>query len=189
MKAGLDEAGRGALAGPVAAGVAVLRTGLKTHTPVRDSKLLTAKQREEVFEEIKDNPNIDWRVSFVWPGVIERINILQATLLAWRRCLKKLDRQPDFLFIDGNHLLATPDVANSRQRAIIGGDRKIKVISLASIIAKVSRDRLMMRLAEKYPQYGFEQHKGYGTRLHFERLKKFGPSPIHRKSFSPIKYL
>jgi len=203
--AGIDEAGRGALAGPVAAAAVVvprdalralrgtplkgvlLRASLKS-TPLRDSKLLTPKQREEIFEMIKQEPAIEWRVSFVWPKAIDRINIWQATLLAWRRCLKKLNHQPDFLFLDGKYVLpfAASDVANIAQRAVIKGDQKIVLLSLASIVAKVSRDRLMERLGRKYPQYSLAQHKGYGTRLHFEKLTKFGPSEIHRYSFRPV---
>lgn len=157
-------------------------------TPFKDSKLLTSKKREEIFEIIKDNPYIEWRVSFVWPRVIDRISIQRATWLAWRRCLKKLNHRPDFLFLDGKYTLplATPDAANIAQRAVIKGDQKIALVSLASIIAKVSRDRLMKRLARKYPQYSLAQHKGYGTRLHFEELAKFGPSEIHRYSFRPV---
>ncbi len=199
--AGIDEVGRGALAGPVAAAVVAvpgaslagrsfwirpLQRAYPKGTPrieIRDSKLLAPKQREEIFELIKQEPAIEWRVSFVWPKVIDRINIWQATLLAWRRCLKKLNPQPDFLFLDGQMEIPRLKIA---QRAIVRGDQKIALLSLASIVAKVSRDRLMKRLEKKYPQYSLAQHKGYGTKLHFERLTKFGPSEIHRRSFQPV---
>jgi len=186
--AGIDEVGRGCLAGPVAAAIValkrayVLRPYLKTYA-LRDSKSLTAKQREEIFEMIKNEPSIEWRVSFVWPKVIDRINIWQATLLAWQRSLKKLNPQPDFLFLDGKMGMPRLKIA---QRPIIKGDQKIFLLALASIIAKVSRDRLMRQLEQKYPDYGFAQHKGYGTKLHFNRLKKFGPCQIHRRSFRPV---
>lgn len=186
--AGVDEVGRGSLAGPVAAAVVALkrvcisRMRLKVHT-LKDSKQLSAKQREEIFEMVKNEPKIGWRISFVWPRVIDRINIWQATLLAWRRCLKKLNPRPDFLFLDGQMEMPRLKIA---QQAIIKGDQKIFILSLASIIAKVSRDRLMKRLEKRYPEYGFAQHKGYGTKLHFGRLKKFGPCQIHRRSFGPV---
>jgi len=195
--AGIDEVGRGALAGPVAAAIVAIPAGLLCRpqkfqrnfsgllavTGIRDSKLLSVKRREEIFEIIKNEPKIEWRVSFVWPKVIDRINIWQATLLAWQRSLKKLNPQPDFLFLDGK--MEMPRLKIS-QRPIIKGDQKIFLLSLASIVAKVSRDRLMKRLEKKYPKYGLAQHKGYGTRLHFENLVKIGPCPIHRKSFQPV---
>jgi len=196
MIAGIDEVGRGCLAGPVAAAVMVispgllrrpalnsLSAGLLTKTGIKDSKSLSAKQREEIFEIIKQEPALGWKVSFVWPRVIDRINIWQATLLTWQRCLKKLNPRPDFLFLDGKMEIPRLKIA---QRAIIKGDQKIVLLSLASIVAKVSRDRLMERLGQKYPQYGLAQHKGYGTKLHFEKLAKFGPSEIHRRSFRPV---
>lgn len=174
---------------------------------IRDSKHLSAKQREDIFEAFKNIPGIEWRVSFVQPKTIDKINIWQATLLAWRRCLKKLPLAPDFLFLDGKfdlngdccqtRLPRLPQIrkANSAglamakkcvQLPIIKGDQKIFLVSLASIVAKVSRDRLMEKLDKKYPEYGFAFHKGYGTKLHLERLKKYGPCLIHRRSFKPV---
>ncbi|MBU1176972.1 ribonuclease HII [Patescibacteria group bacterium] len=183
--AGADEAGRGSLAGPVAAAIVIAKPN--KHFPlikqVKDSKQLSTKQRELIFEKIKQEPSIEWKVSFVGPSVIDKINILQATKLAWKNCLKKLDSQPDFLFIDGNQGIKK---LNIEQQTIIKGDQKIFLVSLASIIAKVSRDKLMERLDLKYPEYNFKQHKGYGTKLHLKNLKKFGPCTIHRKSFRPI---
>jgi len=195
--AGADEAGRGSLAGPVAAAVvkmkykdgpcsfvSLLRKNATTKTVlIKDSKQLSAKQRELIFEKIIREPKIKWKVSFIWPSVIDRINILQATKLAWKRCLNKFDFQPDFLFIDGNQKIERLKI---EQQTVIKGDQKIFLVSLASIIAKVSRDRLMVRLSAKYPEYNFIQHKGYGTKLHLKNLKKFGPCAIHRKSFRPI---
>ncbi|MFH1671430.1 MAG: ribonuclease HII [Candidatus Portnoybacteria bacterium] len=180
--AGIDEVGRGSLAGPVAAAAVVVkkRTLIKG---VKDSKLLSQKQREEIFERIKDNPNIEWQVSYIYPKVIDKINIGQATLLAWKRSLKKLSSQPSFLFLDGNQTIPGLGI---EQKAIIKGDQKIFLVSLASIIAKVNRDRLMEKLDKKYPQYGFFNHKGYGTKHHLEMIRKFGPAEIHRRSFRPV---
>lgn len=185
--AGIDEVGRGSLAGPVAAAAVVIKSrtvpkSLRT-VSVRDSKQLTAKQREEIFEIVKREPKIEWKVSFVGPQVIDRINISQATQLAWQRCLSRLDYQPNFIFIDGNQELKKTKI---KQKAIIKGDQKIFLISLASIMAKVSRDRLMVKLDNKYPQYQFARHKGYGTKLHIKNLKKFGSCQIHRQSFKPV---
>lgn len=195
--AGIDESGLGSWAGPVAAAAVAISTRLFHRPPKfqrnfsgvlamikgKDSKLLSEKQREEIFEIVKNEPGIEWRVSFVWPKLIDRLNIWQATLLAWQRSLKKLNPQPDFLFLDGR--LGLPRL-KIKQQSIIKGDQKIFLLSLASIIAKVSRDGLMRRLEGRYPGYGFSQHKGYGTKLHLERLKKIGPCQIHRKSFRPI---
>jgi len=184
--AGADEAGRGSLAGPVASAVVAIESckNIASLKQVKDSKRLSANQREEIFEKIIQEPKIKWKVSFIWPSVIDRINILQATKLAWKRCLKKLDSQPDFLFIDGNQKIERLKI---KQQTVIKGDQKIFLVSLASIIAKVSRDRLMERLSVKYPEYNFSQHKGYGTKLHLKNLKRFGHCAIHRKSFKPVK--
>jgi len=177
------------LAGPIAAAIVAINPRktfkLKNYPQIiKDSKQLSKKQREEIFESIKQEPSIEWKVSFVYPKVIDRINIGKANLLAWQRCLNRLDKQPDFLFLDGKMSLPNLEI---KQQSVINGDQKIFLLSLASIIAKVNRDRLMERLDKKYPEYGFGQHKGYGTKLHLERIKKFGPSEIHRKSFNPIK--
>jgi len=184
--AGIDEVGRGPLAGPVVSAVLLVKKDyplLIKKLKIKDSKSLSKKQREEVFEMISKEPSLEWQVSAVWPGVIDRVNILEATLVSWRRCLKKLNSQPDFLFLDGN-----TDIPGLKtdQRAIVKGDQKILVLALASIMAKVYRDRLMKRLSQKYPEYGFNRHKGYGTKLHLARLSKFGPCQIHRKSFQPV---
>ena len=204
MVAGIDEAGRGALAGPVAAAVAMVRKNtfekisfVKMDKFIIDSKCLSEKKREEVFEKICKNSNIEWQVSFVSPKIIDEINIWQATLTAWRGCLKKMDCQPDFLFLDGTFYLdgsfcrcSEPIVSREGEMAqmpIIGADRKIFLVSIASIIAKVSRDRLMRKFHQEYPQYEFARHKGYGTKIHLEKLKEFGSCLIHRKSFKPVR--
>jgi len=187
--AGIDEAGRGPLAGPVMAAVVMVSAKLPPSPSflrgkgIRDSKSLSAKQREKIFKMIKQEPAIEWQISCVWPKVIDRINIWQATLLTWQRCFKKLNSWPDFLFLDGK--MGLPRLKTD-QRAIVKGDQRIFLLSLASIVAKVSRDKTMERLNKKYPAYGFAQHKGYGTKLHLERLKKFGPCQVHRKSFRPV---
>jgi len=183
--AGADEAGRGCLAGPVSSAIVTAKSCecFSFIKQIKDSKQLSVKKREEVFKRIKKEKNIEWKVSFIWPDVIDKINILQSTKLAWKCCLGKLKHQPDLLLIDGNQEIEGLKI---KQKAIINGDQKILLISLASIIAKVSRDELMKKLSLKYPEYGFEQHKGYGTKLHLEKIKKFGPCEIHRKSFKPI---
>ncbi|MFH0906687.1 MAG: ribonuclease HII [bacterium] len=188
--AGIDEVGRGPLAGPVVsaivADVGLSRSRKKKILAMvknRDSKLISHKERQKIFEIIENEQGIEWHISSVWPKVIDRINIWQATLLTWKRCLKKLNSQPDFLFLDGK--AGIPDL-KIEQRSVIRGDQKIFLLSLASIVAKVNRDRLMKRIDKKYPEYGFAYHKGYGTELHFQRLKKFGPCDIHRKSFQPV---
>jgi ribonuclease HII len=191
--AGLDEAGRGPLAGPVVAVATVLKLGnfkigkfienykLKIENlGVRDSKKLSAKQREEIYEKLVACKDIVWGVGIVSEKVIDKINILQATKLAMKKAIKKL--YPDFLLIDGNFGL---DI-DIKQKSIIKGDQKVFSISAASIIAKVTRDRIMQKYHKKYLNYGFDKHKGYPTKAHFASLKKFGPCKIHRKSFYPV---
>jgi len=184
--AGIDEVGRGPLAGPIVSAVLAIRKDyplLIKKLKIRDSKSLSKKQREEVFEMINKEPDLEWQVSAVWPKVIDRVNIFQATMSSWKRCLKRLNSQPDFLFLDGN-----TNISNFKidQRAIVKGDQKILVLALASIMAKVHRDRIMERFSKVYPEYGFNRHKGYGTKLHLARLNEFGPCQIHRKSFRPV---
>jgi ribonuclease HII len=194
--AGLDEAGRGPLAGPVVAAAVVnlsrlagSRIGGKIFQKINDSKKMTAKDREEVFEALTKNPNIKFGVGIVSEKIIDKINILEASKLAMGLAVKNLEKKfkvkVDFLLIDGNFKIycATP------QRAIIKGDQKVMSIAMASIIAKVTRDRIMQKLHKKYPQYGFEKHKGYGTALHFKMLKKHGACPIHRKTFYPMRVI
>ncbi len=180
--AGLDEVGRGCLAGPVAAAAVVLKKPVSDFR-IRDSKSLSAKQREELFERIKKHPDIEWQVSFVQPQVIDKINISQATFLAFRRCLKKLKNKPEYVLIDGNQVVPKIKI---KQQAIIKGDQKILAIALASVVAKVLRDRLMSKISKKYPNYLMAIHKGYGTKQHLWQIKKWKPTTMHRKSFRPV---
>ena len=189
---GIDEVGRGPLAGPVAVGVLVLKESRKRFRPdahrgetfLRDSKQLSAKQREKWFEIIRAERQrgaLDFSVSFVSHKLIDKRGLTWALRIATARSLARLAIPNDSaIFLDGG--LRAPKIFKN-QRTIIKGDEKIPAIALASIVAKVTRDRLMIRLAKKYPQYGFEKHKGYGTAAHYEALKKHGLCPIHRRSF------
>jgi ribonuclease HII len=147
---------------------------------IRDSKKLSEKQREHFYKILTNHPQVKWGVGIASEKVIDKINILQATKLAMKKAVKKLS--PDFLLIDGNFGL---DV-DIKQKSIIKGDQKVFSISVASIIAKVTRDRIMQKYHKKYLNYGFNKHKGYPTKAHFSNLKKFGPCKIHRKSFYPV---
>lgn len=187
--AGLDEAGRGPLAGPVVAAVAVVspkhRNASRLVLGLRDSKKLSQKQREFFYNILTTHKDIKWGIGIVSEKVIDKINILQATKLAMQKAVKKI--KPDFLLLDGNFTLQ--QVQGKKyipQKSIIKGDQKVMSIAMASIIAKVTRDRLMQKYHKKYPQYGFAQHKGYPTKAHFASLEKFGPCKIHRKTFYPV---
>jgi len=174
---GVDEAGRGPLAGDVYAAAVILPE--KYELPLlNDSKQLTAKRREKLFEDIKEQA-VAYCIATASVEEIEQLNIRGAALLAMRRAIEGLNPSAAFALIDGNTTEGIPIPA----RAIVGGDSTEPSISAASILAKVARDRYMLELAEKYPEYGFERHKGYGTKLHYERLAEFGASPVHRKSF------
>lgn len=175
--AGVDEAGRGPLAGPVYAAAVVL--GENTLIPgLNDSKKLSEKRREELYEKITAEA-VSYAVAAVDENIIDEINILNATLLAMKTAVDKLSVKPDFIFIDGNRgcEMGAPHIT------IVKGDAKSVSVAAASILAKVSRDRYMKKLAEEYPQYGFEKHKGYGTKAHIDAIRKYGPCPVHRKSF------
>ncbi|MCX5666635.1 MAG: ribonuclease HII [Candidatus Omnitrophica bacterium] len=178
--AGVDEAGRGPLAGPVVAGAVILKD-LKFKARIDDSKKLSARQREEAYLEIVKKSFIG--VGIVDEKTIDRINIYQATKRAMRLAISKLEIPPDYVIVDGNMKIAT----KCPLKCIVGGDSKSLSIAAASIIAKVTRDRIMLELDKVYPQYGFARHKGYGTKLHMEALNNHGPSPIHRLSFNPVK--
>jgi len=190
--AGIDEAGRGPLAGPVFAAAIVVRANnhlkikLLNRLGVRDSKKLTAKKREEIYKLLINHKQIEWGIGRASEKVVDRINVLEATKLAMKRAVKslekKLNRKADFLILDGRIKLDL-DVS---QKSIIKGDNKVFSCAAASIIAKVSRDRLMRREHKKYPEYGFISHKGYGTKKHMITLAEFGPCKIHRKSFKPV---
>lgn len=175
--AGIDEAGRGPLAGPVAAG-AVIFAPYDYIEGVKDSKKLSAKQREELFELIIEKA-LTYGVGIVDNLEIDRINIRQATFKAMRKAIGSLTKNPEYLLFDGEEL---PDKMY-RQEAVVEGDNRCFTIAAASILAKVTRDRLMLEYHQQYPQYGFDRHKGYGTEFHREMIKKHGPCPIHRRSF------
>lgn len=174
---GVDEAGRGPLAGPVCAAAVMLPQGLQLDG-LNDSKKLTEKKRELLFPQIRERA-LSFSVAFADVEEIERMNILNATFLAMNRAIEGLALRPQLALIDGNRNRGI----EIESRCIIGGDGKCASIAAASILAKVSRDHLMMKLAKEYPQYGFEKHKGYGTKAHYEALRKYGPSPVHRLSF------
>ena len=174
---GVDEAGRGPLAGPVYAAAVILPKGHIVEG-VNDSKKLSEKKREMLFEKIISEC-VCYSVGTASEQEIDEINILQATFLAMKRAVNGLSVKPDIALIDGNKKPGLDIV----EWDIIKGDSKSANIAAASIIAKVSRDRYMLEMAEKYPQYQFERHKGYGTKLHYEMIKKYGISPIHRKTF------
>lgn len=174
---GVDEAGRGPLAGPVYAAAVILP---ENHIieGVNDSKKLSEKKREALFDRIISEA-LDYSIAFATAQEIDEMNILEATFLAMKRAVEGLKVKPDFAMIDGNR---KPHLDISME-TIVKGDAKSASIAAASILAKVSRDRYMLEMAEKYPQYQFEKHKGYGTKLHYEMLDKFGPSEIHRQTF------
>lgn len=182
---GLDEVGRGPLAGPVIAVAVTVRQlpNPKFQFPkINDSKKLSQKQREEFYEILTNHPQIQWGIGIVSEKVIDNINILEATKLAMQKAIANLKTEADFLLIDGNFGLQ----AKIPQKSIIKGDQRVFSISAASIIAKVTRDRIMQNMHKKYPKYGFNLHKGYGTALHMKNLRYFGPCKIHRKSFYPV---
>lgn len=178
---GVDEAGRGPLCGPVVAAACILPAGLVIDG-LNDSKKLTPKKREKLFDVIKENA-VAWSIAEASVEEIDRLNILEADLLAMRRAIDGLSVKADYALIDGN-------VARDFQipaRAVIGGDAKSQSIAAASILAKVYRDRLCEELDAAYPMYGIAKHKGYGTKAHMDALRRYGPSPIHRKLF--IRFL
>ena len=174
---GVDEAGRGPLAGPVYAAAVILPRDAVIEG-LNDSKKLTEKKREALFDVITERA-LTYGIASASVEEIEEFNILNATFLAMNRAIEKLDPIPELALIDGNRStgIAMPS------RCVVKGDSRCADIAAASILAKVSRDRYMLTLAEKYPQYHFEQHKGYGTKLHYEALREYGPSPEHRPSF------
>lgn len=187
----IDEAGRGPLAGPVVAACIMINkdtirhiSKIKALKEVKDSKKLNEKKRDALFKII--NENFQFGVGVRDNYEIDQINILEATLLAMEDATASLNIKPELLLIDGNKKIKNLAIP---QNTIIKGDSKVFSIAAASIVAKVMRDRIMAELSEKYPQYDFYQNKGYGTKHHLECIKKFGPSPIHRKSFEPIKSL
>ncbi len=179
--AGVDEAGRGPLAGPVVAAAVVLPVDYK-NPKINDSKQLTAIEREQLFIEIK-NAALCYATSSISPKKIDDMDILAASKLAMRQAVMKLEDTPDFIITDATAI----NVMDIPQMAVVKGDAKSISIAAASIIAKVTRDHLMMKAHEKYPEYGFNEHMGYGTELHLSAIKKHGATPIHRMSFAPLK--
>lgn len=175
---GIDEAGRGPLAGPVFAAAVVLHKG-QVIEGANDSKKLSEKKREELFDVICEQ-SADYCIASVDESTIDEINILQATYIAMYKAAAGLKLKPDICFIDGNR---RPPQIEIPCKTIIKGDGLSASIACASILAKVSRDRFMLELHNRYPQYNFARHKGYGTKLHIDMLRKYGASPVHRKSF------
>ncbi|HEY3303538.1 MAG TPA: ribonuclease HII [Candidatus Binatia bacterium] len=213
--AGLDEVGRGPWAGPVVAAAVIFPRGV-IHPDIRDSKLLTAKKRQELARWIKQEA-VAWALGIVGPEEIDRINILRASLLAMSVAVARLRPMPELLLIDGRDKIPLEffkaegerreaegngeqdrddfvlplasrlmPLAFPRQKAVVKGDLVCHSIAAASIVAKVARDQIMAELDDLYPEYGFRQHKGYGSQAHAEAIKRLGPCPIHRRSFSPV---
>ncbi|MBQ8766710.1 MAG: ribonuclease HII [Clostridia bacterium] len=175
---GIDEAGRGPLAGPVYAAAVILPLGLEI-PGLNDSKKISEKKREQLFDVICEKA-IDYSIGIATEKEIDEINILNATFLAMHRAVEGLKTKPDYALIDGNQYSKIPLVT---EETVVKGDAKVMSIAAASILAKVSRDRFMLQKANEFPQYQFEKHKGYGTKLHYEMLQEYGPSPIHRMTF------
>lgn len=180
--AGVDEVGRGPLAGPVIAAACVLPQKCP-FIGLNDSKKLTPKEREELFLELEEHPGVHYGLGVVPSQLIDKINILQATLLAMKQAVEALAIVPDYLLIDGIHAPKIRIPATT----LVKGDGRSLSIAAASVIAKVTRDRLMLEYHALYPQYGFDAHKGYGTQQHLRALEEVGPCPIHRMSFAPLK--
>ncbi|GAA5493850.1 ribonuclease HII [Rubritalea halochordaticola] len=182
--AGVDEAGRGPLAGPVSAAAVILPEGF-THPLLDDSKKLSEKKREQIYEDLMADKSIRWGHCYAEVEEIDEINILKATHAAMARAVKALGEPGVYCLIDG---LAVPNFPFGSE-GLVKGDGKSLSIAAASIIAKVSRDRKMLEYAQEFPEYGFEKHKGYGTKAHLEALQNHGPTRIHRRSFAPVAQL
>jgi ribonuclease HII len=182
--AGVDEAGRGPLAGPVAAAAVILPPGWRC-PGLDDSKKLAAAKRERLFEAITTDAAVSWSLAFAEPDEIDRINILRATHAAMARAVKSLACAVDHCLVDGLRVRDFPWPHDG----VVKGDGKSLSIAAASIIAKVSRDRLMLGFAREFPHYGFERHMGYGTKAHLEALRVHGPCRLHRRSFQPVAQL
>ncbi|MBD5162657.1 MAG: ribonuclease HII [Oscillibacter sp.] len=178
---GCDEAGAGPLAGPVYAGAVILPQGLELKY-LNDSKQVTPRRRDALFDQIRERASA-WAVASVSPEEIDATDILSARMKAMQLAIDGLIPAPDYALIDGNRDRGKRFAIVTPHETVIGGDGRSASIAAASILAKVSRDRYMEEMAERYPEYRFDRHKGYGTRLHYEMLDKYGPSPIHRKSF------
>lgn len=181
---GVDEAGRGPLAGPVFAAAVIFHPGGRAPRGTADSKLLSAAKRERLAAAIKAR-SLVWAVAWASVEEIDALNILQASLLAMRRAVESLAVAPDEVLLDGSHC---PELAYPA-RAVVDGDAKVKVISAASILAKTARDAEMQRLHTRFPQYGFDEHKGYPTPQHLEALRRHGVCEVYRRSFAPVREL
>ncbi len=184
LPAGIDEAGRGPLAGPVVASACSLPASFSL-PGLKDSKQLTALQRSRFFEILTSNPAIFYGIGIVSPQIIDKINILEATKLAMSMAVEEMSTKPDFLLVDAVQLssLKIPSIS------LIKGDERSLSIAAASVIAKETRDRMMVDYDKKWPKYGFARHKGYGTKAHREAIQQHGPCLIHRRSFEPVKSL
>ncbi|MEZ0259182.1 MAG: ribonuclease HII [Chthoniobacter sp.] len=180
--AGIDEAGRGPLAGPVVAAAVILPEKFR-HKKLNDSKKLSAEHRESIYVELTARPDVSWTVCVVEVDEIDRINILRASHEAMRRAVTALTTRPDHALIDGLPVRPFP----VPHTALVGGDALSFSIAAASVIAKVTRDRIMVEMDQHHPGYSFAQHKGYGTELHLAKLKEHGPCPIHRRTFLPVQ--
>lgn len=181
---GIDEVGRGPLAGPVCAAAVILPNGLVLDG-VNDSKKLSEKKREKLYDVIIDSA-VAYSIQFVYQDVIDKINIRRATHLAMQNAVSELSVTPDILIVDGSDNI---DFDGIKSRYIVKGDANSQTIAAASILAKVTRDRYMVKLSELYPEYGFESHKGYSTKKHMEAIREYGLLPIHRKTFITKKVL
>ncbi len=181
--AGVDEAGRGPLAGPVFA-AAVILNPLRPIVGLADSKILSASKRDSLYLLIKETA-LSWSIAQASVEEIDQLNILQATLLAMQRAVNGLHIQPEEVLVDGNQLPNLPMPA----QAIVKGDSKVQAISAASILAKVERDKLMLEYHQQFPEFSFHAHKGYGTKQHLAEIEQFGILDIHRRTFNPVKTL
>lgn len=187
---GIDEAGRGPLAGPVVSSAVILPklnsdSGFSEWEGLNDSKKISSKKRQVFYNRLLEHSDVHIGIGIVSEQIIDRINILRATQLSMRRAISNLDVKPDCMLIDG---MLLPGV-KTYQKKIIDGDALSLSIAAASIVAKVTRDSIMCEYHQKYPQYGFDRHKGYGTKEHLRRLKEYGPCKIHRRSFHPVSLL
>lgn len=180
---GVDEVGRGPLAGPVVAACCIIREGVVLPEGVDDSKKLSRKKRRLIYDQLLEVEGVNYALGIVEAEEIDEINILQASHLAMRKAVKAMKVKPDYLLIDG---LPVPGFEQD-SRSIVKGDSRSVSIAAASILAKEFRDDLMIEYSKKYPEYGFEKHMGYGTKLHMEALKNCGPCPLHRRSFAPVR--
>jgi len=179
---GVDEAGRGPLAGPVVAAACFIPAGI-FFPGINDSKLLLPAKRKALFAQLTNHESVVYGIGIVEHTVIDQINILQATLQAMREAVQNLPMQPDCVLVDGNRVFTN----SIYSEAVIKGDGRSQLIAAASILAKETRDQIMLEWHQKYPEYGFDEHKGYGTERHRDVLAKYGPSPIHRRSFNAFK--